>query len=779
MSFERFKSIKTVYLGILIVALLSVWGYYNSLETHDMSTVSLYTDNEGIICNLESGFYNKDIEIKLSIDSLLPKGTEILYTTNGDDPAVSGEVYREPIEVCAEEQVKGLVLRAAVKYNNELSTPINRTFFVGTEIEQRYSYPVISIITDNENLFGYEKGLFIPGITYQNYLDEGGDPEADMTSVPCNYNRRGDEWVREAYLEVFAQDGTVLERQGIGMGITGSSSSGYDLKSLKLTANEIYDIDKPKFQGGFWRDYIGITRYSHNDKFNKIVLKSGGQDYTETQMRWDVVSNLAEQAGLYPVAGSKKVVVYINGEYYGLMSMSEDSSAYNIAKECGLEKERIEIIKGNEKACTKGIAELFEADLNNEANRQRLEAVVDIDQFMKYYAIQVLINNVDWPNNNYAMWRYTGGHIENNEFSDGKYRFLIYDVDLAYLPDEHWRKDIFGDEVLDKLLSQEKEGSTIFCNLVKSEYYREKFINVICDLSNTVFQTDNVLACFDKIYSEMSSEVYRYESSQYNKGENWIESFLKYWEGRCDNVRNAIVKRQDYLDTAMERNFGVDEKYLLKIQIPSESDIICNSLKLYGHDESSFSGYYYKDSIVKLLPKVRKGFSFLYWVINGEEIYEEELNITPELVTDSGVEIEIVLEKEDEKMDGLVINELSARGRLDWIELYNGADEGVMLDNYCLTDNLDNLSKYNCPSIYLPSGKTVAINGKSNSEMGAYLCNFNIRSGETVYLIHKETEMIVDSIEVPMMVEGESYGRYTEGDNWYFYLEPTKGSLNK
>ena len=55
-----------------------------------------------------------------------------------------------------------------------------------------------------------------------------------------------------------------------------------------------------------------------------------------------------------------------------------------------------------------------------------------MDNYLLYYAINILANNTDWPQNNFEIWKYDGPYIENNKYTDGRYRFLIYDTDLTY-----------------------------------------------------------------------------------------------------------------------------------------------------------------------------------------------------------------------------------------------------------------------------------------------------------------------------------------------------------
>ncbi|MDO4343727.1 MAG: CotH kinase family protein [Eubacteriales bacterium] len=766
--------IKNIFLLILLLSMIFVWKYYSGKET--LEVISAYTGENAVQCNLNSGFYDRQIDIELNKDTALPKGAEILYTLNGDDPRTSGEKYRDPISVLAEEDEKVVVLRAVAYYNGEYSEVINRSFFVGKNIKSRYNVPVISLITDNDNLFDYEKGIFVPGAAYQKYLDEGGDPEADKSLVPGNYNQRGDEWIREAYLGAFDSDGTVEAEQGIGLGTQGGASRGYPIKSLKLIANEIYDSTKDKFSGEFWRDYADVEEYHHNRVFNKILLKSGGQDYAETQVRWDLASRLANEAGLYPVAGSKKVVVYLNGEYYGLMSMTEDYSAFNIGQETGVNKEFVEVQKGPVIYHFSDIEELFMADLSEKENREKLEAMVDIDQFMLYYALQTVLNNVDWPWNNYGTWRYIGEPVEGNEYADGRYRFLLFDMDLIYMSDEDYKTEIFGSEILDELLRGDRDER--FENIISSQYYRNKFINMISDLCNTVLKTEHILQVCKEITDEMKLEIYKWKENQYNQGEKWISTFLASWEMRLQSLEAEIECRNTELLSQMESYWDLSKKYKLIVHGNRYGEILCNTIRVEMSDDVIYEGNYYKEAKLEISAKPQAGYQLAYWLVNGTEVYEESLILDEKIVTTDETEIFAMFER-TEGIDGLVINEVSAKGSFnDWIEIYNGSAENIKLEEFSLSDEKGNLQKYSCPSVYLPAGETIVINGKANMQMGAYICNFNLKAGEVVYLTNKITGEIIDSLTIPEMSEGESYGRYRQGQRFVFFSIPTYGELN-
>ena len=144
----------------------------------------------------ESGFYNSGFS--LSID--VPEGTTVYYTLDGSDPTSSSERYTGPISVkdmtsepnklsartditaytdilAPEEGVlKAAVVRAAaVDSQGRTSDIITKTYFIGsTNVDKYKNMKVISLVTDPDNLFDYEKGIYVKGKVYDDQNGGGG-----------------------------------------------------------------------------------------------------------------------------------------------------------------------------------------------------------------------------------------------------------------------------------------------------------------------------------------------------------------------------------------------------------------------------------------------------------------------------------------------------------------------------------------------------------------------------------------------------------------------------
>ncbi len=117
----------------------------------------------------------------------------------------------------------------------------------------------------------------------------------------------------------------------------------------------------------------------------------------------------------------------------------------------------------------------------------------------------------------------------------------------------------------------------------------------------------------------------------------------------------------------------------------------------------------------------------------------------------------------------------------DWIELYNAGSESVNLDGYHLTDNPENLAKYQIPSgitiepggfqLFYPDGRGVANH-----------CNFKLtqtkNNAETIVLSDPSLN-ILDGIELIKTQLSHTIGREIDGiGEWRIYTNDSPGESN-
>lgn len=103
----------------------------------------------------------------------------------------------------------------------------------------------------------------------------------------------------------------------------------------------------------------------------------------------------------------------------------------------------------------------------------------------------------------------------------------------------------------------------------------------------------------------------------------------------------------------------------------------------------------------------------------------------------------------------------------DWIELYNFSDEGKNLGDYYLSDDKNDLYKYNLPAVELQPGCYYVIHSdcEEMTEEEARL-NFRVKSqGETLYL--SSSTGIIDAVNVPALEVNTAWSRLTDaGSEW-------------
>ena len=494
-----------IFLRVVSMAVLLVIG---------AAVVTRYVglnNNQKVVFSHQNGFYDEDFEVELSAETKERTwGISVRYNLSGDDLSRTYTEYSKPIRLTVPEVgYKVYTITATLCYFNEKCVPpYTRTYVLGKKLREDVNLDIININSSFDNLYSYENGIMVKGKTYDDNLRRNHDAPL----IEGNYNQRSEDWIRDSYVTMFSSDGKILFDKNLGIQISGNTSALADVKSMKIMGNKKYGYSKIPFDFG-----DGVELY------NSIKLSNGGQDHWWGHVRSSVVSRLAEQAGFDGYSPTKRVTVFLNGRFYGVYDAQLNYSDSNIAKIFRLPSNNfIEKYKSEEMTTFEdaGIRSLFETDLNDASNRVKLEEKVDMDNYLLYYALQILWQNIDWPVNNFEIWRYTGGYDSGNFYTDGRWRFLIYDVDCAYYCNEymnHYAYDFFAE-----LISEDPtRENTSFKNVMEPDYYRNRFIKILKELIDGPFATKNVLDIINSETDKIDKQLQLwYKEDEYN---NWME----------------------------------------------------------------------------------------------------------------------------------------------------------------------------------------------------------------------------------------------------------------
>jgi hypothetical protein len=104
---------------------------------------------------------------------------------------------------------KAMIIRAVTKNTEgEFSEVITKTYFVTNE--KLYYYQdllVISLVTNPENLFDPEIGIYVTGNQYQEAwrkaIENNATDSFNARKAGSNFQMKGKEWERESFITIF------------------------------------------------------------------------------------------------------------------------------------------------------------------------------------------------------------------------------------------------------------------------------------------------------------------------------------------------------------------------------------------------------------------------------------------------------------------------------------------------------------------------------------------------------------------------------------------------
>ena len=499
-------------------------------------------NSEEIIFSKESGFY--DLEFELTLTS--KENSNIYYTIDGSDPTNSktAQEYSEPIKIIdrtSEPNIysaydedensltsisrglrykkpkfnvdKAMIVRAVSKNSNGYSKIFQHTYFITTNnLSQYEDYTIVSLITNPDNLFGSEKGIYVTGDQYIEYIKNGGTPPYPwMPNDVCNYFMKGSEWEREAYIEIF-EKGSLSVQENVGIRIKGSSTRNSPQKNFNVYLRTKYGkkiLESPNLFPDN-KDVNGnpITEY---DSFALRAISD------ETRARDQFSTRLIQERILQATTRMKNSYLFINGEFWGLYVITEKYSQKFFADHYKLNEEDISYMKeGDPKADSKNetnelidfIKLYSKKDLSDTNNYKEVCNYIDVDSLIEHYVTGIFLVIYDWPSHNYGLWKYKGTPIEGNIFSDGKWRFMTYDLDytMGKTYGSFGGVEGYAYDMIKHVMREKDAPTNLFISLLNNNEFKEKFKKVFEEYANNIMTLDKVNELINE-YKENLTEM--------------------------------------------------------------------------------------------------------------------------------------------------------------------------------------------------------------------------------------------------------------------------------
>lgn len=459
------------------------------------------------------------INLELSLPEGAPEGAYIAYTTNGSEPTTQSTKYTEPISIFDTQ-----VIRAKVFCDGWLSPKSTAQSYIFHPRE--FTLPIFSVQTNDKYLNDRRIGLF------------------------ANNNSKEDkkthDWRRPVNIEFFPVEGQASAFNQPGeTRIQGGQSRSNALKSMVFYANKRFDPDHKRFDYEFFPDQKpGVNQ------FKSFSLRDGGNDFTDLYFRDLIIQRtMGPNVDLDWQAGHS-AVLYINGEYMGMLNIRERSNEDNIYSNYdGLEDlDMIEISheqQGNKDLFIEELKEGSDVFYNSFKDfyseqghtKAEYEQWLDVSEYLNVMILNLFYCNIDFPGNNIVFWR---PNEDAKEDLPKRFRAIVKDTDFG-LGLYGFSETKSTSNTIDMIYNPKNYGNAwaftepatrLFRNMMENPEMLQLFIDKSCVYMGDFLNAEGTSAVMDDILDEALEEFVAHRD-KYNPG----------WGGWGNDNRQEILDK--------------------------------------------------------------------------------------------------------------------------------------------------------------------------------------------------------------------------------------------
>ncbi len=473
----------------------------------------------------------------------------------------------------SEDVNKAAVVRAVAISDHSRSTYRAESYFRGGEKgENPHDLPVWSILTNRENLFDPDIGIYVPG---------EGEP-------PNNYRHSGREWEREAHMEFF-ENGDRTMRQDLGIRIHGGFSRSLPQKSLRLYSRSDYGTSR--LNNRFFDS-------KEMDDFNRLLLRNGGNEWYRTMLADPVMQTLVEHLN-FDTQHHRPSVLYINGEYWGIHKIRDRYDHHYVETHYDIPRDEVAIVEhlgsgrdqqeqvhtgdaGDNEPFIEFRQSLTAGEITS---REEVEEHMVLDGWLDYIVAQVYAGNYDWPQNNQRYWRYTGDDVTDEPGPrDGRWRWTMHDLTRSFGHDDtlHFNmvEWIFGDGDLFHPFYEynghynHEQPFEFIQALIAIDEIREALLGRFGMHLSTTLSPERASSRIDTLIDQIEHEVPRH-IERWNAPET-----LEEWWTYADEMYEAAELRPSIVRQHLSSHFDEIDGEVDAVVHTAGEDLVLNSVVL-------------------------------------------------------------------------------------------------------------------------------------------------------------------------------------------------------
>ena len=533
---------------------------------------------EGLYINKQPGLYKFDFNLKFAYNE--DKG-ELYYNYNGEKPMKNVlcylspfdpiEIYENvpegngeiPLTTAVDEKLDSYNDRC-VSYNyiNNVQNPMTYEFFHNACVvnitfvykEKTTTNMALSYLVDGEN--EYTLPMIFLSMPYRNWF---GSPY-------YFYNNIKEEVDQRVWLEYYDPVSKDYWQRNSKIKLGGGWSKGYPQRTLNLNFKKDENGDKNEKVN----EPIFGDRYMCGDTSKKLSkhirfrLHNGGNCFEENSGFNDAIMQRAMFGTNAASTAYRPCLVYLNGEYWGLMSLREHYSDYYIKQNYGVDDDNVTMfeVKGdiifddgdeNGMMYINQLKTMINDSRFNSGNQtlideayQELSEMIDIDSFIDALLAEYYCCNWDYVGNfnNLKMWR--AMNTSSKPYEDGKWRFCLHDLDFAFTEKTNF---------LDKNVSHSYNNWGLVKDCMLSPIFRSKLVARAEELAASNLSIRNL----SNVTSDMYDEVKPYKKDfglRWGQPKTFYNSWLNYYSYLLNYYKSRTDSFVDELKTTLNNQYG-------------------------------------------------------------------------------------------------------------------------------------------------------------------------------------------------------------------------------
>lgn len=522
------------------------------------------------LLGIHGGFYQNEVKLN-------PQGT-LRCTFDGSLPTENTPEFN------SERNISSNTVVRCISYSN--GAPVDtatETFF----IRENVNMPVVAVSVS-------------PEFFSKNYIRSTSCEGSNPDYCPPGLMEDIEYPVHVEYFENGSSTQAKTWEINAGISLMGHWSRTYAKKSVSISMREQYQDGRLKYP-------LFATR-PENKKFKAFVLRNNGNRFVSDYFEDAMATSLLEGSGV-DYQRSRQVVVFYNGEYYGIHDMREKLNEHFVETNYGIDSKTVDIIKHVDDVITAGggssaeYEQMLQFIASNDftgsenKNYEYIKSIMDVGNYADYMAAQIYYRNGDWPNNNVRAWR----------APNQGWKFMVFDLDHGFGWD--WAVSGFnsyysadGASMFDWIRQGGKGGGsifdsspspcsrnasakcfhTIFVKLMQNDDFKRMFANHASVMYDHYLNNQNVMSAISAISktldpNEISRDMGKYPREKYGHG--------------FDENGNSFVTWSSARDRAIwgeyQKEFGLSEPVSITISANGGGMVLMEGMKL---PSSSYTG---------------------------------------------------------------------------------------------------------------------------------------------------------------------------------------------